>query len=271
MNMDYQNFEVEIHNRIAQVRFNRPNKANALNQASWAEMPNLFQALSDNPEVRVVVLSGNGKHFCAGIDVQFFASINPAHIKDEARKRESVYHTILWLQRAVNAIEACRKPVIAAINGGCIGAGLDIAAACDFRLCSAEAYFVLKEIDLGMVADLGSLQRLPKIMPDGMVRQMAYTGEPLGAAEAHRLGLVNQVYPEASDLKEQAFQMAWKIAEKSPLAIRGTKQVLNHAREHRVMDSLDYVATWNAATILGNDLMKAVQASFTKQTPEFED
>lgn len=269
--MDYTRFTLELHNQIAQVRINRPDKANSLDRACWEELPQLFAELDERSDVRVVIISGEGKHFCAGIDLQMLASLNPAAVKDEARKREQLRRTILWLQEGIDAIEACSKPVIAAVHGGCIGAGLDLIAACDLRYASEDAYFVLKEVDMGMVADLGSLQRLPRIMPEGLVREMAYTGQPMSAAEAQTYGLVNRVYADAAELKEKVFETAGHISRKSPLAVRGIKQVMQHAREHSVAQGLEYVATWNAAHLLGHDLMKAVQAQMTKQEAEFED
>jgi len=269
--MPYQAFALEQHNHIAQVRFARPEKANALNDQSWEEMPRLFAELDDDPEVRVVLLSGEGKHFCAGIDLQMLMSLNPTEVKDEGRKREALLRTIQRLQAATNAVAQCRKPVLAAIHGSCIGAGLDLVAACDLRYASEDARLMLKEVDMGFPADLGSLQRLPRLIPEGLVREMAYTAAPMDAATAQQVGLVNRVFADKAQLLEKTFEIAWQIAQKSPLAIRGTKAALDYARDHSVADGLAQVAAWNAATLLGHDVMKAMQAQMTQQVPDFED
>ena len=262
---------LETQQHIAHLRFDRPAQANALDQSVWTELPSLMQQLSDDPEVRVVMISGAGQHFCAGIDMQMLMTLNPAHIEDEGRKREHLFHSISGLQAALTAIERCRKPVIAAIQGACIGAGLELIAACDLRYASEEAYFQLKEIDLGIVADLGGLQRLPHLMPEGVVRELAYTGRKMEAAEALARGLVNAVFPSPETLQTEASHLARQIAEKPPLVTRGLKRALNFARDHSVAEGLRDVATWNAATLLSTDLAAAVQANLSRQKPSFED
>lgn len=262
---------LETHNHIAQLRFDRSSQANALDQSVWTELPQRMHELGDDPNVRVIVISGEGKHFCAGIDMQMLMTLNPAQIEDEGRKREHLFHTISGLQAALTAIEQCRKPVLAAIQGACIGAGLELIAACDLRYASEEAYFQLKEIDLGIVADLGGLQRLPHLMPEGVVRELAYTARKMDAQEARQHGLVNAIFPTPEKLQEETFNLAWQIAEKSPLVTRGLKRALNFARDHSVAEGLHDVATWNAATLLSTDLAAAVQAQLSKQKPRFED
>ncbi len=265
-------FQIDIQDKIAHLRFNRPEKANALHQAGWEAMKTHFQALSKNPQVRVVVLSGEGKHFCSGIDLELllsFAQLN--EMGCEGRKREALLAIIQHLQECVNAIEYCKKPVIAAIQGACIGGGLDIAAACDMRFCAADAYFSIREVDMGMVADLGTLQRLPKIIPYGKVTEMAFTGRQVLSGEAQHIGLVNQVYPDTKTLHEQVYHLAKEIAAKSPLVVRGTKNALLYARDHAVAEGLSQIQYWNAATLLSDDLMQAIKASVSKQKPQFDD
>jgi enoyl-CoA hydratase len=269
--MSYTAFLLDIQQHVAQVRINRPAQANALDQTSWEELPRLMQQLDADPAVRVIVLGGSGKHFCAGIDTQMLMAMNPVHIKEEGRKREHIFHTISRLQAALTAVEQCGKPVIAAIHGACIGAGLELVAACDLRYASEEAYVQLKEIDLGIVADLGGLQRLPHLIPAGIVRELAFTGRRMPAAEALQRGLVNQVFPSPEALQTAASALATEIAAKSPLVTRGIKRSLNYARDHSVEAGLRDVATWNAATLLSSDLAQAVQAQLTKQSPTFED
>lgn len=270
--MEYQYFTAQIDQKIANVTFNRPAKANAINQKGWKELQAIFEQLSNTPEARVIVLSGAGKHFCAGIDLEMLMSFSQLNeIKDEGRKREQFLLLLRDLQATVNAIENCRKPVIAAIHSGCIGGGLDIAAACDMRFCTGDAYFTIKEIDMGMVADLGSLQRLPKIIPFGKVAEMAYTGRRVGSSEAQQIGLVNQIFSDKTTMMEGVQELATTIAAKSPLSIRGVKESLLYARDHSVKASLEHIQLWNAAMFLSNDLMTAFQAGVTKQTPNFED
>ena len=269
--MDYKNFTVEIENHIAHVRFNRPEKANALDQTSWDEMKQIFEALDENEEVRVGVLSGEGKHFCAGIDLALLMDIGRVNSeKCEGRKREKLFHTIKGLQASINAIEKCRKPVLAAIHKGCIGGAVDIISACDMRYCTDDAYFTIKEIDMGMVADLGTLQRLPKIIPDGIARELAYTGRKMMGEEAVQVGLVNRVFSDKSEMMTQVMEIASTIAEKSPLSIRGTKEMLLYTRDHTVEEGLNYMASWNAAMILSDDLMTAFQAAMSKQKAVFK-
>lgn len=267
--MEYQAYQVQITDHIAHVMLNRPDKANALNQTGWDELKLIFERLDEEEEVRVIVLSGAGKHFCSGIDVSMFMMMGQDKSTDEGRKREKLRRFILALQDSVSAIEKCRKPVLAAIHRGCIGGGVDIASACDIRYCTEDAYFTIKEIDMGMVADLGTLQRLPKIIGEGIVREMAYTGRNVYGPEAASIGLANQSYPDKESMMESVMNMAKMIAAKSPLSIRGTKEVLNYTRDHTVEEGLNYIATWNAGMLLSEDLMTAVQASMTKKVPNF--
>ena len=258
-------FDLRIEDSIAWVYFNRPERANALNQKAWDEMKVLFEELDDNNDVRVIILSGHGKHFCAGIDLELLMNVAQFSQPCEGRKREQLRKKILALQAPINAIEQCSKPVIAAIKGGCIGGGVDIISACDMRYCTDDAYFTIKEIDMGMVADLGTLQRLPQIIPPGIAREMAYTGRNVTGLEAERIGLVNRTFASAEEMYTEVLKVAQQIASKSPLSIRGTKAILNHTRDHSVADGLDYMATWNAAMLLSDDLMEAFQAKMQKR------
>lgn len=268
--MTFETFEVNIDQHIAQVVINRPERANAFNQKAWDEMKAIFESLDEDDDVRVIVLSGNGKHFCAGIDLELLMNVAQFAHKCEGRKREQLRKKVLELQAPINAIEQCSKPVIAAIHGGCIGGGVDIVSACDMRYCTQDAFFTIKEIDMGMVADLGTLQRLPKIIPAGIAREMAYTGRNVAGQEAERIGLVNRSFTNLETMRTEVQQMAQSIASKSPLSIRGTKAILNHSRDHSVADGLDYMATWNAAMLLSDDLMEAFQAKMQKREAVFK-
>ncbi|MFY0592362.1 crotonase/enoyl-CoA hydratase family protein [Roseivirga sp.] len=270
--MSYQHFKVEIADKVAQVKFNRPDKANALHIEAWVEMQKIFESLSTDETVRVIVLTGEGKHFCAGIDLELLMSVNSFKaIGCSAKRSEKIRNFILELQDTITAIEKCSKPVIAAVHGGCIGGAVDIVSACDMRYSTADAYFSIKEIDLGMVADIGTLQRLPKIISSAIVSEMAYTGRKVSGKEAEKIGLVNRSFDSPDELTDGVMQVAHAIASKSPLSIRGTKEIIRFTRDHNVDDSLNYIATWNAAMLLSNDLTEAFKATMEKRAPEFED
>ncbi len=269
--MKYHHLLVSVDKHIASVLFNRPDKANALNKAAWEEMKMAFEALDKDPEVRVIILAGQGKHFCSGIDLELLMSFQQLNQMDcEARKREALKEMIVWLQSCVNAIENCRKPVLAAIQKACLGGGLDIAAACDMRYCSEDAFFSIKEIDLGLVADLGVLQRLPKLISPGLVAEMAYTARNLSAKEALGCGLVNAVFDTPEKLYDEVKKIAEMIAQKSPLVVRVIKQHLLHSRDHTVGEGLHHVANWNAGMLFSNDILEAFQAQMEKRAPKFK-
>jgi enoyl-CoA hydratase len=268
---EYKAFRVELADKVAQVVIDRPEKINAMNADFWAEIIDVFRWVDDTDEVRVVVLSGAGPHFSSGIDLQLLAQVGAQLGKDVGRNAEQLRRKILSLQASFNAVDHCRKPVIAAIQGYCLGGAIDLISACDMRYCSADARFSIKEIDMGMAADVGTLQRLPRIIGDGMMRELAYTGRTLDGAEAQAIGLVNRVYENPKALMEGVNEMARQIAEKSPLAIRGTKEMIRYMRDHRVDDGLEYIATWNAAMLQAADLRVAVAAHMARQKPDFAD
>jgi enoyl-CoA hydratase len=189
----------------------------------------------------------------------------------EGRKREALRRLILQLQGDISSLEHCRKPVIAAIHGACVGGAIDLITAADIRFASADAYFAVREIDMGMTADVGTLQRLPRIVGEGVARELCLTGRRVDATEAASLRLVNRVLDTPEALLTHARQVAAEIAGKSPLAVRGTKQVLNYSRDHSVADSLEYVANWNAAMLLSADIQQAVMASMRKTPARFAD
>jgi enoyl-CoA hydratase len=254
------------------VAFNRPDKANSLNKQAWDEMKSIFEEADQNPEVRVIILSGEGKHFCAGIDLSMLMNIGGFQGKGcESRKRETFRKELAYLQDCVSAIEKCRKPVIAAIQKACVGGGVDIISACDMRYCTEDAFFSIKEVDMGLVADVGTMQRLPKIIPYGIAAELAYTGRKVFGQEGKEIGLINQVYADKASMMEEVQKIAATIASKSPVVIRGTKHILQHTRDHSVNEGLNYMQTWNAAFIFSEDIMEAFQATMQKRKPVFND
>lgn len=269
--MEYTSFLVSVEDHIATVSFNRPEKANSLHEVAWEEMHQIFDRLHEDPEVRVIILQGEGKHFCAGIDLSTLMNLQRFNtISCEGRKREALRKFIFKLQASITAIEDCRKPVLAAIHGASVGGAVDIISACDMRYCSSDAYFAIKEIDLGLVADIGTLQRLPKILQPGLVAELAYTGRKVDGQEAAAIGLCNRVYEDKEALYAGVREIARMIASKSPLCIRGTKEILLYTRDHSVAESLNYMTAWNASMLFSNDLMEAFGANMEKREPTFE-
>lgn len=269
---DFSTLALSLDHGIAEIRLNRPDKSNAMNDAMWQEIRQAFAWADSTPEIRVVMLSGAGHNFCAGIDLAMLAGIEQriAH-PDGARRRETLRRLILDLQDCLTAIERCRKPVLAAIHGACVGGALDLVTCCDMRYASPDAVFSIKEIDLGMVADVGTLQRLPRLIGDGLARELAYTGRRVDADEALAIGLINRRFASPEALHAGVRELARAIADKSPLATRGLKEVLNYSRDHSIADGLNFVATWNAALLMSADLDEAIAAQREKRPPRFAD
>ena len=253
---------VERLGTIAEVSLLGPGKGNAMGPEFFAELPVVFRALDEDDAVRAIVLRGSGENFCYGLNVAaMMPTLGPILAGPQmADGRERLLRLIGELQASIQAVASCRKPVIAAIDGWCVGGGLDLAAACDIRVCSAQAGFSLREVKLAIVADLGALQRLPAIIGAGHTRELAYTGRDIDAQRALRIGLVNDVYPDAPALYAAARALAREIAENSPLTVRGIKQVLTGPEERSTADGLRYVATWNAAFLQSADLVQAIGA-----------
>ena len=270
MDLEFSTVQLTVTGGVADLRLNRPERANSLSQQMWVDLREAAKALDADPEVRVVVLSGNGKHFCAGIDLEMLAGLLPTDL-EPGRAGEALRHRILELQDTFTWFERCRKPVLAAISGACIGAGLDLAAACDLRYASADASFVLKEVDMGLAADVGVLQRLPRIIGEGITRELAYTCRPVSGVEAAQLRLVNSCYDTGEQLREGVLELAGQLAAKSPLALRGTKHAITYARDHTVADGLDQIATWNSSALRTEDIAESVTAFQQKRQGKFPD
>ena len=256
---------------VATVTLDRPAKRNALNPEFWETFPQIIQGLDADLEVRAIVLRGAGTCFSAGLDVPATMPWLPAQPggPPDGAARTALHRLIRTMQESPTALERSRVPVVAAIHGPCIGAGLDIVTACDIRLASADARFSVRETRLAMVADVGTLQRLPAIIGPGHARELVFTGEDFGAERAAALGLVNRVLPDAEALFEEAARVARAIAANPPLTVQGAKQVLNEAVRYDTDRLLEYVATWNAGHIFTQDLAAAMTAFLTKQPQEF--
>ncbi|XP_052204698.1 delta(3,5)-Delta(2,4)-dienoyl-CoA isomerase, peroxisomal [Diospyros lotus] len=253
---------------VFDLLLNRPSRANALSLDFFTEFPKALCSLDQNPNVAVIVLSGNGHHFCSGIDIKALDSL-AEQSADRARTAERLRRHVKAMQEAITAIESCRKPVIAAIHGACVGGGVDIVTACDIRCCTEDAFFSVKEVDLAITADLGTLQRLPRIIGHGNAMELALTGRTFSGSEAKGLGLVSKVFPSKGAMDDGVRAVAQEIAAKSPLAVTGTKAVLLRSRDLPVDQGLDYVATWNSGMLLSDDLKEAISAHYQKRKPAF--
>jgi len=258
---------------IAEVVLNRPNKLNSMTNDFFGEIGRVFQLISDDPSIRVAIVWAEGKLFTAGLDLKEAAtSLMPSKSDDQCNATENLklYKHIKWIQDNLSNIQSCKKPVIAAIHGECIGGGVDLVTACDIRLCTADAGFSVKETQLAIVADLGTTQRLPKLIGKGPAREMCFTGDRVNATKALRYNLVNEVFADKQQLLEGARSLAKKIAANSPLVVQGTKKVLNYVDEHSIADGLEYVALHNSAFLLSNDLTEAVMGFMEKRRPVFK-
>ncbi|HET9429059.1 MAG TPA: enoyl-CoA hydratase-related protein [Allosphingosinicella sp.] len=259
---------VQIEAGVAHVELARPDRLNAMDRDMFAAIGDNFRRLGRDPEVRVILLSGQGRHFSAGLDLEY-ASKQFAASSDPGRAAESKLRHIEWLQDAFSAVEQARPPVIAAVHGGCIGAGVDLISACDLRVASADAYLQIAEIDVAITADLGTLQRLGYLIPQGILRELTFTGRRMGAEEAARYGLFNAVAADRDAAIAAATDLAKEIAAKSPLATAGAKRSLNYSRGRPVEEGLREVGLWNAATLASVDLAEAVKARLGKTEPKF--
>ncbi len=264
-------FQIERDGAIAHLIMNRPEKANGMTPDFWADLPRILDELGQDETLRCAVISGAGKHFSGGMDLSAFNGIMEQMSKEPGRAALALRETVMRLQDTFNAIERARFPVIAAIHGACIGGAIDMITACDMRIASADAFFAIEEIHIGMAADVGTLQRLPKLIAPAVAAELAYTGRRFMAEEAKAMGLISEVVNDAGSVGGRAMELADEIARKSPLAITGIKRNLAYARDHSVADGLDYIATWNGGMLRPEDLMKAIQAKMAKKEAEFAD
>ena len=271
----YESFKVEVTDHVASLVLSRPDELNTMSRDFWVELGEVLEEINKNSEVRVVVMSSTGKHFCAGMDLSAFSNgvdnIPDGKKPDHARIGEAVYRVAKELQGYISSLEKIRVPVIAAIQGGCIGGAVDLVTACDIRLASKDAFFCIQEINIGMAADVGTLQRLPKIIPDSKMREMAYTGRRMYADEAKETGLVSDTYESQEEMLAAANELAKVIASKSPVAIYGLKAVMNYSRDHSVSEGLEYNALWSGAMLSQKDMTEAITANMEKRDATFND
>ena len=270
--MAYECFNLEIADGVAHLRFSRPDKFNSFIPAFWRELPEAVNDISENAAARAIVLSAEGKHFTAGMDISVFmqgALDAPPENREVAA--ENFRHHVKALQDTFSALENARQPVLAAIQGGAVGAGVDLATACDCRYASADAFFCVQETAIGMTADVGTFPRLAKVIPEGWARQMAYTAERVPAQKAKEIGLVNEVYDSHEALLDGVMEIARRIAGHSPLAVTGCKRLINYARDHSTADTLDYIGLWNASMLSTNDIKESYVAKNEKRAPQYAD
>jgi enoyl-CoA hydratase len=271
MSTQYESLVVEVKDNVAQVTLIGPGKGNAMGPAFWDEMPVVFGELDADPEVRAIVLTGSGRNFSYGLDLLAMGNTLGDTMSGEvsARPRTDFHTTVKRMQQSITAVADCRTPTIASIQGWCIGGGVDLISAVDIRYASADAKFSVREVKLSIVADVGSLARLPYILSDGHLRELALTGKDIDAARAERIGLVNEVLPDADAALAAAHACAAEIAANSPLVTRGIKDVLDEQRTDDVAASLRYVAAWNSAFLPSKDLKEGIAAMFDKRAAHF--
>ncbi len=275
--MGYRCFEVTESDRVAHIRLSRPDELNSMVREFWTELPEIVDGISDEGRSRAIGVSSTGKHFCAGMDLSVFTGgddrpgILDAPSGERGRLNSRTRQAALLLQHTFTCLEQARMPVLAAIQGGCVGGAVDMVTACDMRYATADAFFVVQEINIGMTADVGTLQRLPKLIPDGVARELAYTGRRMSAQRAHEVGLVNEVFDTQAAMLDAVMAVAAEIASKSPLAIWGTKEAVNYARDHSVADSLAQIATWQAGMFQPGDMIEAFTAKSEGRDPDFDD
>ncbi len=273
--MAYECFDVTTDEQIANVRMIRPERSNSMIPSFWRELPEIIDALSASGRVRAIVLSAEGKNFCSGMDLTVFSNDPVVGAKAErgfrSRQAERFRSSALKLQDSFTCLERARVPVLCAIQGACMGGGIDMVSAADMRYATESAFFCIQEINIGMTADVGTLQRMPKLVAEGIVRELAYTGRRWSAAEALAAGFVNAVFPDHEAMLAGVTALAREIASKSPMAIAGTKQTMHYTRDHSVADGLEFIANWNAGMFDTDDMAEAFKAKLEGRKPEFPD
>ncbi len=271
MSDTYTCFDTVVSDGVATITLNRPDSLNTMTPAFWSELPRLVRQIDATGEARVVVLASTGRHFSAGMDLAVFGQGSGGDAGEKGRLRANLRSNVLHLQETFTALEKARMPVLAAIQGGCIGGAVDMVTACDMRYASEDAFFCIQEINIGMTADVGTLQRLPKLIPEGVCRELAYTGRRMPAAEAKAVGLVNEVFSDHEALLDGVQSIAAEIASRSPLAVWGSKEMITYARDHSTADALDHIATWQAGMFQPTDMLEAFGAKAEDRPTRFDD
>ena len=268
-------FDVDISGGVAHLRLCRPDELNTMTAAFWSELPDIIDEIDRSASARAVVISSTGRHFSAGMDLSVFTGDSPlagnGGSSEVGRSRGYLWMMVQHLQRSFTALEEARMPVLAAIQGGCIGGAIDMVCAADMRYCSADAFFCIQEINIGMTADVGTLQRLPKLIPEGIAREWAYTGDRVPAQRALEAGFVNHVFDDHESLVEGVLDIASRIVQRSPLAIWGTKEMLNYTRDHTVADALKYMAGWQSGMFQPHDMAEEFAAKSEQRPPAFDE
>ncbi len=269
--MSYKCFDVEIADGVAHVKMNRPEKRNAMIAEFWEELPRIVRDIDENAKARVIVLSSTGPVFSAGIDVGMFQDIGGAKDKNAPQYGANFYIDVKRLQASLSSLEDCRIPVLTAIQGGCYGGGVDLITACDMRYGTADSFITIYEINVGMTADVGTFPRILNHMPEGIVRELAYTGRKMGAEECKSRGLFNEVYADHDAMMTAVMEMAREIATKPPLAVYGCKRAITYSRDHSTADALDNIAVWNMSMLIPSEMMEAMIAGKQKRAGDFKD
>ncbi len=269
--MTYSCFSVSIENAIAHVSLKRGEELNTMTPEFWHELPQIINEIDAQATARVIVLSAEGKHFSAGMDLSVLAGLGSDEGEEKGRVQAQLMRSIEKLQMSFTCLEQARIPVLVAVQGACIGAGLDLVCACDMRYCTQDAFFTIHEINLGMTADVGTFPRLTRLLPDGPLRELAYTGRRLDADKAKRLGFVNESFNTFDEMMTMVMETAREIAAKSPLAIWGSKEMIVYARDHTTADSLKHVATWQAGMFQEEDMREGISAQVEKRAAEYDD
>jgi len=273
--MNYSCFDVSIANDVAHIVLNRPDKRNSMIHEFWDELPTIVQSIDQNSTARVIVLSSTGPHFTSGLDTSIFGSSvessdNPENVEKSKRQRSAkLYDTIKHMQKSFTCLEQCRIPVIAAIQGGAIGGGVDLVTACDLRYMTEDGFLSIYEINIGMTADVGTFPRITHLLPEGIVKELAYTGRRISAQEAKQHGLVNEIYTDHEAMLEATMGIARQIATKAPLAVYGSKKIINYSRDHSTADSLDYISLWNASMLQPDEISEAFAAAQEEREGDF--
>lgn len=273
--MDSNCFNLTIENNIAQLTLNRPEKRNSMIPEFWDELPQIIRRIDQESLARVIVISSTGPHFTSGIDISVFESSKKETVDHEKQQElnrvagAKLYDTVQYLQQTFSCLEESRIPILVAIQGGAIGGGVDLITACDMRYMTEDAFLSIFEINIGMTADVGTFPRICKLLPEGVVKELAYTGRKMSATEAKALGLVNEIYKDHEAMLLGVMKIAQKIARKAPLAIYGSKRIINYARDHSTADTLDYIGIWNASMLQQDEIREAMTAPKEDRDPNF--